>query len=163
MKIAVGQKGLHSSFSSESDEEDHSDDNYEFDDEERTVCQECYHRAWICWAENLDKEMIKNSSQADYKGMTRKLPGKHTLDAKSITQPTIFEAFNFFIKKLFTPLDLCVSSCWVAVFPPSSACSRIHKVTITCIRGQGSAENWEKEGGPPYKHSLSQRPTRVTY
>ena len=27
-------------------------------------------------------------------------------------QPTIFEAFNFFIKKLFTPLDLCVSSCW---------------------------------------------------
>ena len=44
VKIAVGQKGLHSSFSSESDEEDHSDDNYEFDDEERTVCQECYHR-----------------------------------------------------------------------------------------------------------------------
>ena len=39
--------------------------------------------------------------------------------------PTIFEAFNFFIKKLFTPLDLCVSSCWVAVFPPSSACIKL--------------------------------------
>ena len=38
------EEGLHSSFSSESDEEDYSDDDYEFDDEERTVCQECYHR-----------------------------------------------------------------------------------------------------------------------
>ena len=59
-------------------------------------------------------------------------------------QPTIFEAFNFFIKKLFTPLDLCVSSCWVAVFPPSSACSRRLKVTITPLRGEGCAR---KGGG----------------
>ena len=78
-------------------------------------------------------------------------------------QPTIFEAYNFFIKNC---LHLSICACHPAggpMLPPSSACSRRLKVTITSIRGKGSAGHARRRGGPPYKHSLSQRPTRVTY
>ena len=39
------------------------------------------------------------------------------------------------------------------MLPPSSACSRRLKVTITCIRGKGSASHDSPGGGPPHKHS----------
>ena len=45
-------------------------------------------------------------------------------------QPTIFEAFNFFMKKLFTPLDLCVSSCWGA-----------HATPFVCVLPKTKSDN----------------------
>ena len=45
-------------------------------------------------------------------------------------QPTIFEAFNFLLKKLFTPLDLCVSSCWGA-----------HATPFVCVLPKTKSDN----------------------
>ena len=56
-------------------------------------------------------------------------------------QPTIFEAFNFFTTKLFTPLDLCVSSCWGA-----------HATPFVCVLPKTKSDNhmysWEGERKP---------------
>ena len=56
-------------------------------------------------------------------------------------QPTIFEAYNFFTKKLFTPLDLCVSSCWGAHATPFVCVLPKTKSKIKSARWKGSVSD----------------------
>ena len=73
-----------------------------------------------------------------------------TSQCKGQQQPTIFETYNFLQKNC---LHLSICACHPVggpMLPPSSACSRRLKVTITCIRGKGSAGHQVKGGGPPY-------------
>ena len=50
------------------------------------------------------------------------------------------------------------------MLPPSSACSRRLKVTITSIRGKGSVGHASPGGGPPHKHSdLTLQPSKQIY